>query len=583
MRLKNIYGIILSIIAISLTSCSSDLNNEGNTLISPTKTAKRSLTLSADNAMTRSYISLQDGNQWRKGDKFMVYNLTTPDKTEDLVAKGNGANTLLEGNVTCADNDEIAVFFPYQQSAGHEQYKVDINLNKSNLSENGQVVNRAQDGKLENLKYFDFSYGTTHVRTTPGSNNVTGNVQMKKQYAVLRLKFKADGQELKNLKKLTISNVITSGIFDMSTGQLTEKQKGDITITPSAPLDSFVVAVFPEEQFRPTFTVVGSDNKTYRFSVGVDLPIEKANYDRYLVAVKEYDPNPPYVEVEGVKWGKYNLQYTPDRKDVGWVDGYHLAKNPWDYFYPSGNLPKLNGGVDADAIEFDRFRWGDISKAHNYANANRPHYSHSTTGISEKILDSNSEFGDLAYYASKHKWRLPTMDDFKKLMANTTQYAGYIEVDGHKIYGSLFIPDGVAHGYAVPNGVSVQRNASGVITNKGQLKESGKGGMKLPESQLYAFTKERINEGIFFPAAGSVGAYNDGDPKLIYPGLRGIYWTADPHLHTDKNKKETQAYSFVFGMLGNQYSLSTVGNPTVGNDYPPKTDMYSIRPIYIGD
>ena len=175
------------------------------------------------------------------------------------------------------------------------------------------------------------------------------------------------------------------------------------------------------------------------------------------------------------------------------------------------------------------------------------------------------------------------MDDFKKLMANTTQYAGYIDVDGHRVYGSLFIPDGVAHGYAVPNGVSVQRNASGVITNKGQLKESGKGGMKLPESQLYAFTKERINEGIFFPAAGSVGAYNDGDPKLIYPGLRGIYWTADPHLHTDKNKKETQAYSFVFGMLGNQYSLSTVGNPTVGNDYPPKTDMYSIRPIYIGD
>lgn len=576
MRLKNIYGIILSIIAISLTSCSSDLNNEGNTLISPTKTAKRSLTLSTDNAMTRSYISLQDGNQWRKGDKFMVYNLTSPAGTDALVAKGNGANTLLEGDVTCADNDEIAVFFPYQQSAGHEQYKVDINLNKSNLSENGHVVELPQDGKLENLKYFDFSYGTTRVRTTPGSNNVTGNVQMKKQYAVLRLKFKADGQELKNLKKLTISNVITSGIFDMSTGQLTEKQKGDITITPSAPLDSFVVAVFPEEHFRPTFTVVGSDNKTYRFSVGVDLPIEKANYDRYVVAVKKYDPNPPYVEVEGVKWGKYNLQYTPGEKIDGWVDGYHLAKNPWDYFYPDNDIPGLNGGLNPDAVKFDRFRWGDISKAHNYANASRPHYSKSTTGISEKILDSNSEFGDLAYYASKHNWRLPTMDDFKKLMANTTQYAGYIDVGGHRVYGSLFIPDGVAHGYVVPNGVTVQKSSNGNITNKGQLKESGKGGMKLSGNQLYAFTKERINEGIFFPAAGTIGAYSDGNPQLIYPGNRGIYWTADP-------KNADQAYSFVFGMLMGQYSLSTVGNPTAGNDYPPKTDMYSIRPIYIGD
>lgn len=577
MRLKNIYGIILSIIAISLTSCSSDLNNEGNTLISPTKTAKRSLTLSANNATTRSYTSLQDGNQWRKGDIFIVYNLTTPAGTDNLVAKGNGANTLLEGDVTCADNDEIAVFFPYQNSGGvGNQHKVAIDLNNSNLSENGHVVNRPQDGKLENLKYFDFSYGTTRVKTTPGSNNVTGNVQMKKQYAVLRLKFKADGQELKNLKKLTISNVITSGIFDMSTGQLTEKQKGDITITPSAPLDSFVVAVFPEDHFRPTFTVVGSDNKTYRFSVGVDLPIEKANYDRYLVAVKKYDPNPPYVEVEGVKWGKYNLQYTPDKKTDGWVDGYHLAANPWDYFYPDNDIPGLNGGLNPDAVKFDRFRWGDISKAHNYANASRPHYSKSTTGISEKILDSNSEFGDLAYYASKHNWRLPTMDDFKKLMANTTQYAGYIDVDGHRVYGSLFIPDGVAHGYVVPNGVTVSKSSNGNITNKGQLKESGKGGMKLTKSQLYAFTKERINEGIFFPAAGTIGAYSDGNPQLIYPGNRGIYWTADP-------KNADQAYSFVFGMLGNQYSLSTVGNPTVGNDYPPKTDMYSIRPIYIGD
>lgn len=576
MTFKKIYGLILGVVAVGLASCSSDLNNEGNTPVSPTKTVKRSLTLSANNAMTRSYTSLKDGNQWRKGDKFIVYNLTSPAGTDELVAKGDGANTLLEGNVTCADNDEIAVFFPYQNSGGvGDQHKVDISLNMSNLSENGQVVNRAQDGKLENLKYFDFSYGKTRVRTTPGSNNVTGNVQMHKQYAVLRLKFKTDGQELKNLKKLTVSNVITSGIFDMSTGQLTDTQKGDITITPSAPLDSFVVAVFPEEHFRPTFTVVGSDNKTYRFSVGVDLPIANADYAPYVVAVKEFTPNPPYIEIGGVKWGKYNLQYTPGLKTDGWVDGYHLAANPWDYYYPDNDMPKLNGSVDPDAIKFDRFRWGDISKAHNYANASRPHYSQSTTGISEKILDSNSEFGDLAYYASKHNWRLPTMDDFKKLMANTTQYVGYIDVGGHTIYGSLFIHDGVAHGYAVPNGVRVNKNASGVITNKNQLKESGKGGEKLSGNQLYAFTKERINEGIFFPAAGTIGAYNDGAPELIYPGKRGIYWTADP-------KNANQAYSFVFGMLGSQYSLSTVGNPTVGNDYPPKTDMYSIRPIYIG-
>ena len=78
--------------------------------------------------------------------------------------------------------------------------------------------------------------------------------------------------------------------------------------------------------------------------------------------VKEYIPNPPYIEIDGVKWGKYNLQYTPGKKTDGWEDGYHLAANPWDYYYPDNDIPGLNGGLNPDAVKFDRFRWGDISK-----------------------------------------------------------------------------------------------------------------------------------------------------------------------------------------------------------------------------
>lgn len=562
MRLKNIYGIILSIIAISLTSCSSDLNNEGNTLISPTKTAKRSLTLSADNAMTRSYISLQDGNQWRKGDKFMVYNLTSPAGTDELVAKGNGANTLLEGNVTCADNDEIAVFFPYQQSAGHEQYKVDINLNKSNLSENGQVVNRAQDGKLENLKYFDFSYGTTHVRTTPGSNNVTGNVQMKKQYAVLRLKFKADGQELKNLKKLTISNVITSGIFDMSTGQLTEKQKGDITISPSAPLDSFVVAVFPETQFRPTFTVVGSDNKTYRFSVGVDLPIEKANYDRYVVAVKE---DSPYIPIDGVKWGKYNLQYTPNSTTAGWKDGYHLAKNPWDYFYTATCGYPLTESVLDDRVttlgeKWDHFRWGDIVKAHDYSVDSRGNYSLWTiAGDINGKFNSDKTLGDLAAYASDGKWQMPTAQQFSDMMSKTAESIGYfVDDNGNTIYGVLFDPN-------VPDGKKGK-----ILDKDGNIHTSSNTLTVFNRDQLLRkFTKADFENALFFPMAGM---YNDyGSSYLSKPGSQGAYWLAT-------GGDATTAAAFV-PYVSERNQIFAGYTKSAKN---AKRAMYSIRPIYVG-
>lgn len=573
MTFKKIYGLILGVVAVGLASCSSDLNNEGNTPINPTKTAKRSLTLSANNATTRSYISLQDGNQWRKGDRFIVYNLTSPAGTDELVAKGDGANTLLEGNVTCADNNEIAVFFPYQNSAGvGDQHKVDISLNRSNLSENGQVVNRAQDGKLENLKYFDFSYGTTRVRTTPGSNNVTGNVQMKKQYAVLRLKFKADGQELKNLKKLTVSNVFTSGRFDMSTGQLIEKQKGDITITPSAPLDSFVVAVFPEEHFQPTFTVVGSDNKTYRFSVGVDLPIANADYAPYVVAVKEIAP---YIEIDGVKWGKYNLQYTPNSKTVGWKDGYHLAKNPWDYFYTESSPMNLEPNVikipssNADNAEFDHFRWGDISKAHSFAYDDKDHYDTSVENIEKK--NSNNEYGDIAYYASKGDWRLPNVAEFESLMRNTTEYIGYYPSEAGDVLGVLFVPDGVVHGKIIgKNGQVVSSsNVNGNI--------SGFSGKNYQTSTIVRkFTAEEISKGIFFPATGTFTNYSSGPTNLNNAGRMGYYWTADCF-------NATQAKSFTFQFAANgRVMFATVGNSRADDIFPPKNNMYSIRPIYIG-
>ena len=564
MTFKKIYGLILGVVAVGLASCSSDLNNEGNTPINPTKTAKRSLTLSANNATTRSYISLQDGNQWRKGDRFIVYNLTSPAGTDELVAKGDGANTLLEGNVTCADNNEIAVFFPYQNSAGvGNQHKVDISLNRSNLSENGQVVNRTQDGKLENLKYFDFSYGTTRVRTTPGSNNVTGNVQMKKQYAVLRLKFKADGQELKNLKKLTISNVITSGIFDMSRGQLTEKQKGDITITPSAPLDSFVVAVFPEEHFQPTFTVVGSDNKTYRFSVGVDLPIANADYAPYVVAVKEIAP---YIEIGGVKWGKYNLQYTPNSTTAGWKDGYHLAKNPWDYFYTAKCGYPLTESVLDDRVttfdgKWDHFRWGDIVKAHDYSVVSNGNYS-----LWNKVGDINGQFnsdktlGDLAAYASNGKWQMPTAQQFSDMMSKTAESIGYFVDDNENtIYGVLFDPN-------------VPQSKKGWILNKdgNTYKKSNSITTAISRDDvLRKFTKADFENALFFPMAGMYNEY--GQSHLAKPGSQGAYWLAT-------GGDATTAAAFV-PYVSERNQIFAGYTKSAKN---PKRAMYSIRPIYVG-
>ena len=106
--------------------------------------------------------------------------------------------------------------------------------------------------------------------------------------------------------------------------------------------------------------------------------------------------------------------------------------------------------------------------------------------------------------------------------------------------------------------------------------ESNKTSSTLSTSRLVPFTKEEINKGIFFPAAGSYGPYNNGNPNFLLAGRRGVYWTGDP-VNAD------QAYSFVFGLNVDSFMLPTVGNVAAGADKPKKSDMYSIRPIYIGD
>ena len=568
MTFKKIYGIILGAVVAGLTSCSSELSSEGNATVNPNQTARRALTIAVGDGGTRSVVSLEtNGNKWENGDLFGAANMTTPGNLEKLTAKGSGASTKLEGNIDCANGDKIGVFFPYKLSTGQDQKLVEISMNNGIVSTNGKPAEYKQNGTIENLKYFDYSFGTTNVQVNAdGSAKATGSVNMEKQYAVLGLKFTVTKNSTtsditENVKKVTMSNVADEAVFKMVTGTLENKSElGTINIETSN-LNRIYVAVFPDDNFSPKFTVETNDNKTYTVSVS-GKKVEAAAYYPITVEVKEYIPNPPYIEIAGVKWGKSNLQYTPGSNADGWTGGYHLAANPWDYYYLDGSLPALSTGsaAETDAIKFDHFRWGDISKAHNYGYDAKMHYDETVGDIKGQITTPN-EFGDLPYYASQHNWRLPSPEDFEELMKNTTEYVGYYKDGTNTIYGVLFVPDDVAHGWVVNK-------------NNSKYKQSNQTG-SIPKNQWREFTKEFINKGVFFPAAGSYVDYSNNAPTMYTAGRQGLYWIS-------KSESATNAYSFTFYLINNDFNLPTVGNSNAGNR-PRKFEMYSIRPIYIGD
>ena len=560
MNFKKIYGLILGVIAAGLTSCSSDLNNEEKAPVGPNETAKRALSISTGDAKTRSEVNIDAGNKWVAGDKFMAFNRTFTGSSSEsrygvLTASSTGTRTTLDGVIACKNGDELGIFYPGSYVTGFDQGKMSVVMTKSYINSD-----KGQDGSKENLKYFDYSFGKGTV--TVNGASASGSVDMKKLYSVLELDFTAGGVKLTNIKKLVLSNVYTEAVYNIPNNKLEDYETGAINVNSPVALEKVYVAILPQNHFSPTFEVYTTDNKAYRFTVSApNFNLVAAKVYPITVAVKEFTPNPPYVEVAGVKWGKYNLQYTPGSNADGWTGGYHLAANPWDYYYSDGHLPALSTGsaAETDGIKSDHFRWGDISKAHNYGYDAKMHYDGTVGDIKGQITTPN-ELGDLPYYASQQNWRLPSPEDFEELMRNTTEYVGYYNDGTNKIYGVLFVPDGVAHGWVL--------NKDNV--KKKQSNQTG----SIPLNQLREFTKEFINKGVFFPAAGSYTDYSNGAPTMYTAGRQGLYWTS-------KSVSTTNAYSFTFYLTSGSFNLPTVGNSNAGNR-PKKFEMYSIRPIYIG-
>ena len=568
MNFKKIYGLILGVIAIGLTSCSSDLNNEEKAPVGPNETAVRSLSIATGDAKTRSEVNIDAGNKWVAGDRFMAFNRTFTGSSSEsrygvLTASSTGTRTTLDGVIACKDNDELGIFYPGSYVTGFDQGKMPVVMTASYINDN-----KGQDGSKENLKYFDYSYGKGKV--TVNGASASGSVDMKKLYSVLELNFTAGGVKLTNIKKLVLSNVLTEAVYNIQSNQLESLETGKIEVNSPVALEKVYVAILPQNHFSPTFEVYTTDNKSYRFAVSTpNFNLVAAKVYPFTVQVKEFTPNPPYIKIGGVKWSKYNLQYSTGTKVDGWVDGYHLAENPWDYYATEEIKDPLVGNrapmhlnpFDPNNVQFDHFRWGDIEKAYDYRYAAKTHYWNTTDNIS-RVVSSDKRYGDLATYASNDKWRLPTAQEFDNLMSNTAEYIGYYVNDkGNRIYGVLFDPN-------------VPQNLKNKVVNKNNVvirTSNQSGNSTISKDMLRKFEKSDFESALFFPMAGVYDDYI----QMFKVGTGAGYWTST-------SVSSTQAKAFMPQVFNNSNPTKIEIFGGLTNTRLVKSNMYSIRPIYIG-
>lgn len=564
MNFKKIYGLILGVIVAGLTSCSSDLNNEEKAPVSPNETAKRALSISTGDAKTRSEVRIDADNKWVTGDKFMAYNRTFTGSSSEsrfgiLTASSTGTRTTLDGVIACKDNDELGIFYPGTFVTGHDQGKMPVIMTASYI--NG---NKGQDGSKENLKYFDYSYGKGKV--TVNGASASGSVDMKKLYSVLELDFTVGGTKLTNIKKLVLSNVLTEAVYNIQSNQLESLETGKIEVNSPVSLEKIYVAILPQNHFSPTFEVYTTDNKAYRFAVSTpNFNLVAAKVYPFTVQVKE---DSPYIPINGVKWGKYNLQYSTGTKINGWVDGYHLAENPWDYYMytpskitePLSDLQMSLPTYNPNDVKFDHFRWGDIEYAYDYTKTGQ--FWTERRDI-QGVISSDKKHGDLAAYASNNKWKLPSATDFNNLMKATAEYVGYfIDDNGNKVYGVLFDPN-------VPD------KLKGLVLDKNnkKLNPSNTASIFDAGNNLRQFVKSDFDNALFFPMAGIYYTYTGAIDK---PGSQAGYWTSTSNTGNDN------AAAFMPQIMSNSLGVYQGFSGTTQKALINKNNMHSIRPIYVG-
>lgn len=564
MNFKKIYGLILGVIVAGLTSCSSDLNNEEKAPVSPNETAKRALSISTGDAKTRSEVRIDADNKWVTGDKFMAYNRTFTGSSSEsrfgiLTASSTGTRTTLDGVIACKDNDELGIFYPGTFVTGHDQGKMPVIMTASYI--NG---NKGQDGSVENLKYFDYSYGKGKV--TVNGASASGSVDMKKLYSVLELDFTVGGTKLTNIKKLVLSNVYTEAVYNIPNDKLEDYETGKIEVNSPVTLEKVYVAILPQNHFSPTFEVYTTDNKAYRFAVSTpNFNLVAAKVYPFTVQVKE---DSPYIPINGVKWGKYNLQYSTGTKINGWVDGYHLAENPWDYYMytpskitePLSDLQMSLPTYNPNDVKFDHFRWGDIEYAYDYTKTGQ--FWTERRDI-QGVISSDKKHGDLAAYASNNKWKLPSATDFNNLMKATAEYVGYfIDDNGNKVYGVLFDPN-------VPD------KLKGLVLDKNnkKLNPSNTASIFDAGNNLRQFVKSDFDNALFFPMAGIYYTYTGAIDK---PGSQAGYWTSTSNTGNDN------AAAFMPQIMSNSLGVYQGFSGTTQKALINKNNMHSIRPIYVG-
>lgn len=332
---------------------------------------------------------------------------------------------------------------------------------------------------------------------------------------------------------------------------------------------SYYMCLWPETLAKDdevTVTLLTNNDKKYikKITLPKDLEFKSGVMTGLTVnmtAIKEYNPieMPEYVTVAGIKWAMGNLEYDANgTASEGFAAGWRIAPTQYHHFFLDSSEETQTGTVDQMA----HFNLGGITKFYQGATNDTDAWITvaGTFDFSGKMYTDqtcttptdnygDAVYGDIAFWASKGQYRMPTAAEMQKLYTDAC-YTLATYIDGtNTIKGMYFYNPGAS-------------DTPGLVDGTKTIEDTD------------------LAEGLFLPWSGR--GYKDASNAKIYKiNTNGVYRSATVSNHSTVE----DPYGVIFRVMNTAESANETDYANAfykaanHHDYGA-TARYAIRPVY---
>ena len=285
----------------------------------------------------------------------------------------------------------------------------------------------------------------------------------------------ADGNVIDKENATPSQTIAIKTSFPYKTGYTANPadNSNDITLYSVAAHGSYLTRVYLVD--GDGSVIEGSEKKIKQSwnDVSTDNFIEFPRID-----FKKADLRKDFVKVCGIKWAKGNLQCYQNNGDAGFQNGWRIAPTQWHHFnydlasntvgvntYTYDDTKATEMSYQNGSSQFEHYNFGGLARNARFYSS--PGENYMVPGrdldISGKIFEdsegnveatgeerfvdcgtftskNSAIWGDLAFWASKGKFRTPTKEEISALYDNpkVSKQFGYYDTGDYKVWGVLF-------------------------------------------------------------------------------------------------------------------------------------------------